>query len=126
MLDECGGPNVGPYMGTCGGLVTRDSRTGEIGYSGQYQAFSHIVPYITAKSKIYSVSVSDSFGQRVGKYPKYEHEIEGFVVDNQDSKKIAVLINPNGYNKQSQIKLGGKLWYMELQAKSISTILVER
>ena len=42
MLDETGGPNVGPFLGICGGLITRDSRNGELTYSGQYKAFSHI------------------------------------------------------------------------------------
>ncbi|MBE6703069.1 MAG: hypothetical protein E7585_06635, partial [Ruminococcaceae bacterium] len=35
MLDETGGPNVGPFF--CGGLITRDYTTGALSYSGQYK-----------------------------------------------------------------------------------------
>ncbi len=39
LLDEVGGPNIGPFF--CGGLATLNSQTGELTYSGQYRAFSH-------------------------------------------------------------------------------------
>jgi glucosylceramidase len=39
MLDETGGPNVGPFF--CGGLVTRNSNDNSLAYSGQYKAFKH-------------------------------------------------------------------------------------
>ena len=39
VLDEKGKPNIGPF--DCGGLVTVDSKTGEITRSGQYWAFTH-------------------------------------------------------------------------------------
>ncbi|MBQ4051460.1 MAG: hypothetical protein IJD13_07500, partial [Oscillospiraceae bacterium] len=66
MLDECGGPHIGPFMGICGGLVTNDHRTGELHFSGQYQAFSHMAPYITPDSVIRMVSMGESFGLPVG------------------------------------------------------------
>lgn len=125
MLDELGGPNIGPFLGICGGFVTRDSRDGAISYSGQYKAFSHIVPYITKNSKIHPISVSDSFNLRISKYPKHDLEIEGVLIDNQDGKTIAVLVNPNAHGIQSQIVLNNTLWYAELQANSISTIIIE-
>ncbi len=40
LLDETGGPNIGPYF--CGGLVTLNSISGELSYSGQYHAFRHL------------------------------------------------------------------------------------
>ena len=39
-------------------------------------------------------------------------------------KTAAVLINPNSHAVQAEIKLGGALWYVELQADSISTLIV--
>ena len=125
VLDEMGCPNVGRFIGICGGLITRNSQTGELSYSGQYKAFRHIAPYVTSASDIYSVSVTDRFGQCIGKYPKFAHPIEGFVIDNHDGKKIAVLINPNDAPLQSQITLNGKLWYVEMRADSIATLIVE-
>ena len=47
------------------------------------------------------------------------------LIDNQDGKKIAVIVNPNGKGCQTQIEIDGKLWYMELFADSISTIEIE-
>lgn len=38
-LDEHGRPNIGPF--SCGGLVTINSQTKDISYSGQYWAFAH-------------------------------------------------------------------------------------
>jgi glucosylceramidase len=38
-LDEKGRPNIGPF--NCGGLVTIDSNSKEIRYSGQYRAMTH-------------------------------------------------------------------------------------
>jgi hypothetical protein len=110
----------------CGGLITRNSQTGELSYSGQYKAFRHIAPYVTSAFDIYSVSVTDRFGQCIGKYPQFAHPIEGFVIDNHDGKKIAVLINPNDAPLQSQITLNGKLWYVEMRADSIATLIVEK
>jgi len=125
MLDECGGPHIGPFMGICGGLVTNDHRTGELHFSGQYQAFSHMAPYITPDSVIRMVSMGESFGLPVGQYPVHEHEIEGFTVDNKDKRMIAVLINPNAGFKAVQLELCGKLWYLNLPPESISTVIID-
>ena len=38
-LDEAGKPNIGPF--NCGGVVTIDSKTGEITRSGQFWALAH-------------------------------------------------------------------------------------
>ena len=113
-------------MGICGGLVTRDSRSGELSYSGQYKAFSHIAPYITSNSQIYPISTSDAYNLDMSHYPIYPREIEGVMIDNQDGKKIVVLVNPNDYALQTQIEINGKLWYAELYADSIFTITIEK
>ena len=125
ILDETGSPNVGPFIGICGGLVTRDSRSGELSYSGQYKAFSHIVPHVSPSSLIYPISTSEAYNLNMSSYPKYPKEIEGVLIDNQDGKKVAVIVNPNDTGCQAQIEINGKLWHLELYADSICTITVE-
>ena len=125
MLDECGGPNIGPFHGICGGLVTRDNRNGELRYSGQYKAFFHIAPYITSNSKIYPIQEEAYEGWRVGNFPKYDYAVEGVLVDNGGGKKVAILVNPNKSALQAQLRLGDTLWYMELQPDSIATVVIE-
>ena len=124
MLDEMGGPNVGPFMGICGGLVTRDSRSGELTYSGQYRAFTQITRYVNPKSKIYPLLLTDTFNLRIASYPNYNREIEGVIIDNSD-RKVAVIVNPNDNGIQAQLELSGKLWYIELHGDSISTVIIE-
>jgi O-glycosyl hydrolase len=124
MLDEMGGPNVGPFIGICGGLVTRDSRSGELTYSGQYRAFTQITRYVNPKSKIYPLLLTDTFNLRIASYPNYNREIEGVIIDN-GNRKVAVIVNPNDNGIQAQLELSGKLWYIELHGDSISTVIIE-
>ena len=125
MLDELGGPNVGPFIGICGGFVTRDSASGELTYSGQYKAFSHISRYITAESKIHPLHLGESFNQRICAYPEHTREIEGVFIENPDGKSIAVIVNPNDRGVQAQLEACGELLYVELYADSISTVIIE-
>ena len=125
MLDECGGPNVGPFIGICGGLVTHDNRTEELRYSGQYKAFSHIAPYITREAMIYPILQSETAGWMVSRYPKYDFALDGVLIDQQNGKKVAVLVNPNDHGVQAQLKVDDTLWYVELLADSIATIVIE-
>ena len=125
MLDELGGPNVGPYHGICGGFVTRNSQSGEISFSGQYKAFCHLAPYIRKTSKIYPLCAEIPCFLHVANYPKRDFEIEGIVIDNSDGKKIAVLVNPNNHRLQTQVEIDGRLWYIEALENSIYTIIIE-
>lgn len=124
MLDEMGSPNIGPFLSMCGGLVTRDGQSGELSYSGQYKAFSHIAPYITRESKISYICDCEYFGLSLPKYPKFEKLIEGVVIKNKENTVI-ILINPNEKGAQVQFESNGKLWYSELREDSISTIIIE-
>lgn len=124
MLDELGGPNIGPFMGTCGGFVTRNAQSEELSFSGQYKAFSYIVPHINKNSKIYALVNSRPFSNDImTNYPAYRRSIEGVVIKNPD-KTVAIIINPNSSKMQTQIELCGKLWYTELQENSISALEV--
>lgn len=123
MLDEMGGPNIGPYL--CGGLATRHSVTGEVIYSGQYKAFAHISPYLTPQSRISPIVVSDIYGEEIHSFPKFKREITGFAIDNQDGKMILVLINANEKKSQTKFYLHDVWWYAELQPDSVSTLIIE-
>ncbi len=123
MLNEMGGPNVGPYF--CGGLVTLNTCSEDISYSGQYKAFAHIAKYINKNSKIYPVSVGEEYDLPMSAYPKENRDIEGFCIDNNDGKNVFILINPNADKRQIQFNLNGIWWYAELTPESISTIIIE-
>ena len=123
MLNEMGGPNVGPFL--CGGLVTRNTDDGELSYSGQYKTFSHIAKYINNNSDIYPINVGEEYDLHMSSYRKSNMDIEGFYIDNHDGKHIIVLINPNDEKRQTQFNLDGKWWYTELTPESISTIIIE-
>jgi glucosylceramidase len=120
MLDECGGPNIGPFF--CGGLVTRDSRTGVISYSGQYRAFAHIAPYLKPGADVYSL-LADTADGMFG-YPKQKPAVEGARIDNHDGKQVLVLVNPDADKKQVQLCLDGTWWYVELLGNSVSTVII--
>ena len=122
-LDEMGGPNVGPFLGICGGLITRDGRDGSLTYSGQYKAFSHLAPFITPASRLSPIRCSASFTQNMAVYPKKDAPIEGVLIDNGD-KKIAVLVNPNESGMQTEIEIDGTLYYVEMHADSVATIIL--
>ena len=128
MLDELGGPGVGLYSGTCGGLVTRDNRDGTLSYSGQYVTFCHFAPYVTKNSRLHYLRSADAFGTCMSGYPLSDsiRTIEGVEIENGDGRHIAVVINPNTRHMQSHITLGDEEYYLELPAESISTVIVEK
>ena len=125
MLDEMGGPNVGPFLGICGGLITRDSRDGTLTYSGQYKAFSHLAPYISKESKIYPITVTPYFGACISAYPQRKYPIEGVLIKNMN-QTVAVLINSNNFGLQTEIEIDGTLYYVEMHADSVATIVFDK
>ncbi len=122
MLNETGGPNIGPFW--CGGLVTRNRMTGELSYSGQYKAFCHFTKYIDRNSKIYPVYTGEEYNLEMFQYPKVNREVEGICIDNGDGKTVLVLVNPNTEKRQTQMYLYDKWWYMELMPESVMTFII--
>lgn len=129
MLDENGWPNIGPF--SCGGLVTRNSITGELSYSGQYRAFAHIAKHITPKSKIYSLQSDLPVYNALHKFPKAQTlPADGVLIDNGDHK-VLVLVNPERgpvgsvmtEAKRTQVLVDGKWWYLELMPESVTTVI---
>ena len=121
MLDETGGPNIGPFF--CGGLVTRNSLTGELSYSGQSKAMRMIAPYITPESKIYPLHTDEQVYTSMSTYPKMNVMMEGFLVDNGE-QKVCVFINADKEKKQVRFFVKETWWYAELMPDTVSTIIL--
>ncbi len=121
MLDETGGPNVGPFF--CGGLVTRNSQTGELSYSGQYRAFAHFAPYVKPDSRITALKFS-GVTPGMGSYPKAKAQPQGVMVEN-DGQTILMLVNPHSDKCQIQYCHGGSWYYFELLPDTVSTVILE-
>ena len=119
MLDETGWPNIGPFG--CGGLVTRNSASGELSHSGQYRAFECIARHINADSLIYPL-ISDEITQgSMFEYPKTKQRCEGFAIDNC-GRLTFIAVNPDTAKKQVQIEARGKRYYAELMGETVSVI----
>lgn len=128
MLDENGWPNIGPF--SCGGLVTRNSITGDLSYSGQYRAFAHIAKYITPESKIYPLQSDLPTYNALHKFPKAQQlPVEGVLIDN-GGHKVLVMVNPERgpvgtvmtEGRRTQVLVDGQWWYIELLPESVATI----
>jgi len=122
MLDETGGPNVGPFF--CGGLVTRNSQSGELSYSGQYKAFAHLAPYITENSEIFPLDINDQRDEMFIYNGKREFTVEGLLIKNND-KETLVFVNPKDSKAQIQYEKEGKWYYIELLPKTVATVIFE-
>lgn len=121
MLDEMGAPNIGPFF--CGGLVTKNSVSGELTASGQYKALKHIAPYFEQGAKIYPVKTNECARASMFEYPKMSAPVEGFMIE-AEGKNVFVLVNPGEEKKQLEISSGKDLWYAELLPDSVSTIIL--
>ena len=123
LLNECGGPNIGPFF--CGGLVTYDRTDKSLRFSGQYKAFSQIAPYITPSSKIYPITTNKANGYHMPSFPKCMYSAEGFAIDN-GNETVLVLTNTNKEKIQAQIKCYGENFYLELLPESLNTIVITK
>lgn len=122
LLDETGGPNVGPFL--CGGLITRNSISGELSYSGQYKAFRHL-SHITPQSKIYPLSF-EFHGLKMSSFNrKGQLYTEGCVVENDTSNTKIILVNPSDTKEQIQYCYRGKYWYIEMLPNTSATIVFD-
>ena len=121
MLDETGGPNIGPFF--CGGLVTGNSQDHSVSYSGQYKAFRHFTD-VTPESRIYPLRITDP-GSHMSNYPNGEAYLpEGCMICNPDGKKCLVLVNPMKTKSQIQFLHDGVCRYIELLPNTLATVLL--
>ncbi len=105
-LDERGRPNIGPF--SCGGLVTINSQTKDISYSGQFWAFAHYSRMIRRGAR--------RFESRSAAKDLYHVAFE-----NPDGQRVLVLTNP-GPAATCQLRLGDSIANISLEKNSVSTL----
>ena len=106
-LDEVGKPNIGPF--SCGGLVTVNSASKAITYSGQYHAFAHYSRFIRRGARRF-----DSQGLASG--------LAHVAVENADGERILVLTNA-GEARDCRIRLGDQETTLRLTGNSVATLV---
>jgi glucosylceramidase len=106
LLDEKGTPNIGPFP--CGGVVTINSKTGEITRSGQYWAFAHYSKMIHRGAKIVA-----SQGELEG--------IDHLAAENPDGSRVLVVTN-RGDRRQIQCRVGREALDLPLDGDSVTTL----
>ncbi len=105
-LDEKGRPNIGPFP--CGGVLTINSTSEEISYSGQYWAFNHYSRFIRR-----GAHRIDSQSQATG--------LDHVAFENPGGKRVLVLTN-TGPSRDCQIRLGDKVAGISLSRNSVTTV----
>ncbi len=120
LLDETGGPNIGPFF--CGGLATWNRESGGLSCSGQYRAFAHLAPFLTPESVVAPLLLEQPAG--MASYPNAKKPAVGIRIENGE-KTVFVLVNPDADKKQIDLSCGGRLWYAELLPGSVSTVVIE-
>ena len=122
LLDETGGPNVGPFF--CGGLITENSVSKELSYSGQYRAFKHFAPYVERGAEVLRVSVTGE-DHGLWQYPKQKESVVACAVRNPGGSIVLELINLDVSEKrQTAISVKGETIYLELMPGSVNTVII--
>jgi glucosylceramidase len=106
LLDERGGPNIGPFK--CGGLITVDSRTGQLTRSAQYWALAHYSKAVQRGARVLATSSS---------VPGIEH----VAFANPDGTYVLVLTN-QGKACDMQCIFRSKVLHISLPADSVLTL----
>ena len=120
MLDETGGPNIGPFF--CGGLVTLNSQTGELSYSGQYKALAHFSRFLQRGARVHASHIRAD-GMLMSTFPDVGMPMTSFAAENPDGSRVLVAVNPNDTKRQAYCRVDGQIWYIELLPDSVSTIV---
>lgn len=124
LLDQQGGPNVGPFF--CGGLITRNSRTGELSYSGQYKALAHIARFIKNGAAVCRLE-REVQGKEMFNVPADgETPVQACCAENEDGTVCYVLVNANATKQQVQLQENGQWYYVELLPDEICTVMFEQ
>ncbi|MGE5111988.1 MAG: glycoside hydrolase family 30 beta sandwich domain-containing protein, partial [Acidobacteriaceae bacterium] len=107
-LDENGKPNIGPFQ--CAGLLTVDSKTAAVSYSGQYWAMAHFSSHIRRGAKI-----TESAGEL--------KDIRHVAAVNPSGETVLVLTNAGRQSRKVHIRSGGSVVETMLPADSVSTLV---
>ena len=106
-LDEQGRPNIGPF--SCGGLVTINSESKAVSYSGQYWAFAHFSRFIQRGARRFDSQSSAK-------------DLAHAAFRNPDGKKTVVLAN-SGQGRTCDLWMGGMAASVALEKDSVTTMV---
>ena len=120
-LDEHGKPNIGPF--SAGGVVTINSQTKEITYSGQYWAFAHYSRLIHRGARRFDSQSGAREAGALGPLPLFEPAdfLQHVAVENLDGQRVLVLTNP-GEARTVEVALAGQVAKVPLKEKSLTTL----
>ncbi|MBS2007488.1 MAG: glycosyl hydrolase [Cyanobacteria bacterium SZAS TMP-1] len=105
-LDEKGKPNIGPFP--CGGLVTVNSSTDAISYSGQYFALGHFSKFVQRGAiRVDSQASIDG--------------LEHVAFQNPGGGMVLVVTN-SGAERRLSVKVGDKAVELEMARDSMATL----
>ena len=107
LLDEKGNPNIGPFP--CGGLVTVDSKTGQLSRSGQYWGFAHFSKAIQRGAHV------------IGSQGDFT-DVHHVALENPDGTRVLVVTNA-GERQDVACQLGTNALTLTLEADSITTLV---
>lgn len=112
LLDENGRPDITnpPRPMRRGGLVSLDTKSKELTYSGNYYAFPHYSKIIQRGARIFASS---------GDMPGVNH----VAAENPDKTRVLVLTNSNHAEQQIQCRLGGNTLRVLLPSDSITSFV---
>ena len=112
LLDENGRPDITnpPRPMRRGGLVSIDSKTHELSYSGNYFAFPHYSKLMQRGAHVFASS---------GDLPGIDH----VAAENPDESRVLVLTNSNNVEKQVDCRLGDHILRAALPADSIASFV---
>jgi glucosylceramidase len=105
-LDERGRPNIGPF--SCGGLVTINSHTKQVSYSGQFAALAHFSRYVRRGARV--------FGSR-----STATDVACCGFENPSGERVLVLTNA-GAAKTCDLHLADKRASVPLAENSLTTL----
>ena len=106
-LDEKGRPNIGPFP--CGGLVTINSGSREITYSGQYWAFGHFSRAVRRGARRI-----ESAGELAG--------VDHVAFENPGGGRCALVTN-TGPARKVVVRVGNRQAEVSTEANSVTTLM---
>ncbi len=106
-LDEQGRPNIGPFP--CGGVVTINSQTKAITYSGQYWALAHYSRFIQRGAR------------RVASTSKTK-DLFHAAFENPDGRHVVVVANP-GRQRNCAVAVAAASATVALEPSSLTTLV---
>jgi glucosylceramidase len=112
LLDESGRPDITTPARPMrrGGLVSVDTKTKQLTYSGNYYAFPHYSKLIQRGARVFSSS---------GELPGVHH----VAAENPGKSRVLVLTNSNNAEQHVQCRLGSRVLKVVLPPDSITSFV---